>query len=82
MPKAAARTATAWAMLPMPTRPRVLPWSSVRLSSFLAHSPAAIVVCAFTRWLGTASIMAKASSATAIAGALGVLWTTMPFSAQ
>ena len=44
MPNAAlARVATAWAMLPMPTRPRVLPCSSVRFSLLLqplAHAHA------------------------------------------
>ncbi len=62
----------------MPTIPSVFSNSSVRFSSFLSHFPSFMLWCASTSRLGTASMRAMASSATATDDAFGVFMTSIP----
>ena len=69
--------ATSWPMLPSPTMPRVLPVISRPMNFFLLQPPARVSMSASTRWRKAASIIAKTSSATALALAPGVFITSM-----
>ena len=78
MPNDRARAATSCPMRPRPTRPSVLPRSSMPVSFFLSHTPRFIVASAAGTDRASDSISASACSATLTLLAPGAFMTTIP----
>ena len=78
VPKASSRCATSWPILPRPTTPTVLPFSSTPVYALRFHSPARRLASAAGTWRSADSSSATACSAAETMFEVGAFTTMTP----